>query len=79
MAEYDVKTLWVEYEKIAMHFNDLLIKLRTQSLGGLAAIGFVTLAGKGLLGEFVEGIRDAIMATFPFTLLKKRRPKIGEE
>src|SRR5208337_911230 len=29
---------WVEQEKIAMHFNDLIIKVRTQALGGLAAI-----------------------------------------
>jgi hypothetical protein len=29
---------WLEYEKITMHFNDLLIRLRIQALGGLAAI-----------------------------------------
>ncbi len=29
---------WNKYEDIAMHFNDLLIKLRTQALGGIAAI-----------------------------------------
>jgi hypothetical protein len=35
--------LWIKYEQIAMHFNDLLIKLRTQALGGVATI--VTAAG----------------------------------
>ena len=38
MGRYDLKELWIEYEKIAMHFNDLLMRLRTQSLGGLGAI-----------------------------------------
>lgn len=36
--EIDVQSLWAEYEKIAMHFNDLLMRLRTQSLAGIAAI-----------------------------------------
>lgn len=35
--------LWIKYEEITMHFNDLLIKLRTQALGGVATI--VTAAG----------------------------------
>jgi hypothetical protein len=41
MGTYDIKELWIEYEKIAMHFNDLLIRLRTQSLGGLSAIAAI--------------------------------------
>jgi hypothetical protein len=35
--------LWDKYEKIAMHFNELLIRLRTQALGAVATI--VTAAG----------------------------------
>jgi hypothetical protein len=35
--------LWVKYEDITIHFNDLLIRLRTQALGGVATI--VTAAG----------------------------------
>ena len=31
----DVFKLWSKYEDIAMHFNELLIKLRVQALGGL--------------------------------------------
>jgi hypothetical protein len=40
---WSVKELWEKYENIAMHFNDLLIKLRTQALGAVAAIS--TLVG----------------------------------
>jgi hypothetical protein len=34
--------LWFKYETVAMHFNDLLLKLRTQALGGLAAVAALT-------------------------------------
>lgn len=34
---------WQKYEDVAMHFNDLLIRLRTQALGAVAAIS--TLVG----------------------------------
>ena len=34
---------WTQYEQIAMHFNDLLIRLRVQALGGVAALS--TLVG----------------------------------
>ena len=37
----DVQRLWEKYEGIAMHFNDLLIRLRTQSLAGVAAVSAV--------------------------------------
>jgi hypothetical protein len=30
--------LWAKYEDIAMHFNDLLMRLRSQSLAGIAAL-----------------------------------------
>lgn len=33
-----VKELWDKYEEVAMHFNDLLIKLRIQALAGVAGI-----------------------------------------
>ena len=33
---------WKEYEKIASHFNDLLMKLRVQALGGVAAIAAIS-------------------------------------
>lgn len=35
--------LWEKYEAIAMHFNDLIMRLRTQALGGLA--GVVAISG----------------------------------
>lgn len=40
---FNVQKLWSKYEDIAMHFNDLLMRLRSQSLAGVAAIS--TLVG----------------------------------
>lgn len=34
--------LWKEYEGVAMHFNELLMRLRTQALGGVAALSVIT-------------------------------------
>ena len=42
-AEIDVLALWSKHEDIAMHFNDLLMRLRSQSLAGIAAVS--TLVG----------------------------------
>src|SRR6266705_4175567 len=36
-AGFDRFQVWREYEGVAMHFNDLIIRLRSQSLGGVAA------------------------------------------
>ena len=48
----DVQSLWAKYEDIAMHFNDLLMRLRSQSLAGIAAVSV-------LVGVFsTEGIAD---------------------
>lgn len=41
--------LWSKYEDIAMHFNELIIKLRVQALGGLTISG--TLATAIFKGE----------------------------
>jgi hypothetical protein len=38
-----IKDLWEKYEDVAMHFNDLLIRLRMQALGVVAALS--TLVG----------------------------------
>ena len=40
---WTVHDLWAKYEDVAMHFNDLLIRLRTQALAGVAAVS--TLVG----------------------------------
>ena len=40
---WPVFDLWKKYEEIAMHFNDLLIRLRTQALAGVATV--VTIIG----------------------------------
>lgn len=36
--------LWSKYEDIAMHFNELIIKLRIQAIGGLTIIGTIATA-----------------------------------
>lgn len=46
--EWEVFQLWAKYEDIAMHFNDLIIRLRTQALGGVAALS-------ALVGIFAKG------------------------
>jgi hypothetical protein len=44
---WPLKDVWEKYEDIAMHFNDLLIRLRTQALAAVAAIStLVTIFGK---------------------------------
>ena len=65
-GDWPVYELWKEYEGITMHFNDLLIKLRTQALAGVAALS-------ALVGIFarVEG-DDVIswkMASLVFAFL----------
>ena len=43
--EFDsVFKLWSKYEDIAMHSNELIIKLRVQALGGLTITGTITTA-----------------------------------
>lgn len=37
----DIWEAWKQYETVAMHFNDLIIKLRIQALGGVAALSTV--------------------------------------
>ena len=42
----DTFELWKEYENIAMHFNELIIQLRSRALGGIAVVtalvGFIS-------------------------------------
>lgn len=56
---------WKEYERIAMHFNDLLLRIRSQSLAAVAA--FATIAGVLLKTDAVGapfhwGILSAVFA-----------------
>lgn len=62
--------LWQKYEDVAMHFNGLVIKLRTQALGGIAAI--ITLSGLSVnfVSKSTTSIQWVILAgTFVFLLL----------
>ena len=47
--------LWKESEAIAIHFNELIITLRTQALGGLAATTAILL---GVIGHSVKAGQD---------------------
>lgn len=58
--------LWREYEKIAMHFNGLIIKLRSQSLGGVAV--FATLTAVVARGDTTAKVRWGLL-TGAFALL----------
>lgn len=49
---FPIFELWKEYEQVAMHFNELLMRLRTQSLGAVGA--FATVAGVMLKGESIS-------------------------
>jgi hypothetical protein len=65
-AGFDRLELWKEYEGVAMHFNDLIIRLRTQSLGAVAA--FATLAAVVSRSDTTAELRWALL-TGAFALL----------
>jgi hypothetical protein len=48
---FDVFKVWTKYEALAMHFNDLLMRLRSQSLGAVAT--FATAAAVLLKSDSV--------------------------
>src|SRR6516165_9651233 len=52
--------VWKEYEGVAMHFNDLLIRLRTQALGGVAALA--ALAAVMVRGDLAPSLRWSVLA-----------------
>lgn len=58
--------VWKEYEKIAMHFNELLIQLRTRALGGIAVItALVSVLSKG---ETASDFRWSVLSAVLFIL-----------
>jgi hypothetical protein len=64
---YDLFAVWKEYEAIAMHFNDLLLKIRTQSLAAVAA--FATIASTLLKEEHIShGLRWGTLTAVFFAL-----------
>jgi hypothetical protein len=52
-------SVWKEYEGVAMHFNDLLIRLRTQALGGVAALAAV--AAVMVRGDLTPKLRWGVL------------------
>jgi hypothetical protein len=67
---WPIFALWRKYEEIAMHFNDLIIRIRTQALAGVAALStFTGLFAKADLGPFsysweVAGLVFSALAAF---------------
>jgi hypothetical protein len=57
-TKFELFKLWKEYEGVAMHFNELIIKLRSQSLGGVAAIATLVgvVAKSDMTGELRWGM-----------------------
>lgn len=56
--------VWKEYQHIAMHFNDLLLKLRIQALAGVTAVSTII----GLFSKSGTGISWEV-AAFSFLVL----------
>lgn len=61
--------LWSKYEDVAMHFNDLIIRLRIQALGGVTAVfalsGIaINIAGTSMTSEQL----DVIFGTLVFLI-----------
>ena len=66
--KFDTFEVWKEYQKIAMHFNDLLMRLHSQSLAAVAA--FAALAGVILRTDVDPTLRwDALVGVFGVLLL----------
>ncbi len=65
-TKFELFKLWKEYEGVAMHFNELIIKLRSQSLGGVAAVA--TLVGVVAKNDMTGELRWSLL-TGTFFLL----------
>lgn len=64
----DIFEAWLEYEKVAMHFNELLIKLRTQALAGVVALSTVAgfIAKSTSSNSFNWGFLSCILIVITF-------------
>ena len=73
--EINIQKLWEKYEDIAMHFNDLLMRLRSQGLAGVAALS--TLVGIFAKQEPSNFQIDWLVAMFIFVALAASWVAIG--
>jgi hypothetical protein len=64
---WDIEKLWVHYEHVTMHFNDLLMRLRTQALAAVAALS--TLVGIFVNTDIANLRADWQIAMFVFAAL----------
>jgi len=62
---WDLFEVWKKYEDIAMHFNDLLIKLRTQALAAVAALTTII----GIFAKSTTAEASWQMVAFAFAIL----------
>jgi len=58
--------LWKHYENIAVHFNDLILRLRVQALGGVAAVAALA---SFLMKEHPTGLIGWQVLTVAFAVL----------
>jgi hypothetical protein len=76
MSEHDIEIkattegwlildLWSKYEDVAMHFNDLLIKLRTQALAAVAALTTIV----GIFAKSGDATASWKLVAFAFAML----------
>lgn len=65
--QINAQELWAKYEDIAMHFNDLLMRLRSQSLAGIAALSTIV----GVLANAKEAALNVswLVATMIFVAM----------
>src|SRR4051812_49004908 len=67
MPKVDKETyeIWKQYESIAMHFNDLLSKIRLQALGGVGTISVIV----GVFSKDISECSRWIILGFAFVML----------
>jgi len=56
--------VWKAYEEVAMHFNDLLLKLRIQALAGVAALAVLASIFSNFRSYFFQGTWVVAAACF---------------
>jgi hypothetical protein len=63
--EWQVLELWKKYEDITMHFNDLLMRLRTQGLAAVAALTTII----GIFAKGTNATSNWKLVAFAFSIL----------
>ena len=64
-VDKDTYEIWKQYESIAMHFNDLISKIRLQAIGGVGTISIVV----GFFSKDISECSRWIILGFAFLML----------